>query len=474
MKTNTPETSSGIWRRAARMTSAPSSIRRGPRTPRPRERVHSYRTLRAGAEFLLHLDPWTEEDNVVPYLPPVWIHEQWIGIGCHLLSGATLNFAEAPETQLRDCRETGPSIVFYRARIWESQAATVQARIFEADAVKRWAYRRLLPIGFQAAESRYRRQALGPFRKWRSALADVLLFRSIRRSLGLANARICYTSGAILSPDALRFYHALNLPLKSLYGSTEGGALTGARDAEIHSETVGPAGPDAKLKIGAAGELIYRQPSAFLGYHNDPEKTAAVLKDGWFHSGDGGILRDDGQIVFVDRVRDLLELADGRKLSPQLTESRLRFSPYIKDAWVLAGPGAVTPAAVIVIDGDSVGRWAGQRKVAFSSFAELSQTPEAYALVRRDIDRVNQDLPAGMRVGKFVNLHKEFDPDESELTRTRNLRRTVLFVRYRTLIEAVHAGKTRIEIEAQVSHRDGRMGTIPTTLRIESLEGASG
>lgn len=438
----------------------------------PKGAVHSHRTLRAGAEFLLHLDPWTEEDNVVPYLPPVWIHEQWIGIGCHLLSGATLNFAEAPETQLRDCRETGPSIVFNRARLWESQAATVQARIFDADAVKRWAFRRLLPLGSRAAESRYRKQAPGPFRKWRLALADALLFRSIRRSLGLANARVCYTSGAILSPDALRFYHALNLPLKSLYGSTEGGALTGTRDAEIHSETVGPIGPDAELKIGAAGELIYRHPSAFLGYHNDPDKTAAVLKDGWFHSGDAGTLREDGHVVFLDRVRDLLALPGGRKLSPQLTESRLRFSPYIKDAWVLAGSEAVTPVAIIVIDGDSVGRWAGQRKVAFSSFAELSQSPEAYALVRQDLDRVNQHLPAGVRVGKFVNLHKEFDPDESELTRTRNLRRAVLFERYRTLIEAVYAGKTQIEIEALVRHRDGRMGTIHTTLRIESLEGA--
>jgi long-chain acyl-CoA synthetase len=440
----------------------------------PKGALHSHRSLRAGAEFLLNLDPWTEEDNVVPYLPPAWIHEQWIGIGCHLLSGATLNFAEAPETQQRDCRETGPSIVFNRARIWESQAAAVQARIFGADAVKRWVCRRLMPIGFEAAEARYRRQPLGLLQKWRSAFADAILFRSIRRSLGLANARVCYASGAILSPDALRFYHALNIQLKSLYGSTEGGVLTGARNAEIHPETLGPPGPDAELKIGADGELIYRQPGAFLGYHDDPEQTAAVLKDGWFHSGDSGILREDGRLVFVDRLRDQLALSGGGKLSPQLTESRLRFSPYIKDAWVLAGPEAAYPVAVIVIDGESVARWAGQRKVAFSNFAELSQAPEVYGLIRQDLDRVNRDLPAGVRVRKFVNLHKEFDPDDLELTRTRNLRRTVLFERYRALIAAVYAGKTQIEIETQVRHRDGRMETSRTTLRIESMEGAGG
>ena len=439
----------------------------------PKGAVHTYRTLRAGAGYLLQLDPWSGKDNVVPYLPPVWINEQWLGIGCHLLSAGILNFAEAPETQQRDSRETGPSIVFYGARLWESQAAMVQARILGADAIKRFAFRLLMPIGEKMAELKYRRQKPSLFLKMLYFLADIILFRSIKRSLGLSNARICYTTGAILSPDAFRFYHALNLPLKSLYGSTEGGALTGAKNDDISLETVGPAHKGTEVKVTDNGELIYRQPGVFVGYHKDSDKTAAVLKDGWFHSGDSGFIREDGHVVFVDRVQDLVELDNGDTLAPQNMESRLRFSPYIKDAWVLAGPGGAYVSAIIIINYDNVSRWAGQKRVAYTSFAELSQVPEVYELVKQDIDRVNHTLPVGLRVRKYVNLHKEFDPDEGELTRTRKLRRAFLEERYRKLIDAIYSEKTVVPIEAQVGYRDGRMGTIKTTIRIKSVEGAT-
>jgi len=436
---------------------------------KPKGAVHTYRTMRAGADCHLHLDPWYENDNVVPYLPPAWMTEQWFGIGCHLLSASILNFAEEPETQQRDTRETGPSIVFYRARLWESQAAMVQARILGSDAIKRFAFRLLMPIGYKIADIKHRKQEPGLFRKILYSLADIALFRSIKGSLGLSNARICYTTGAMLSPDAFRFYHALNLPLKSLYGSTEGGALTGARNDDISLETVGPVHKGTEVRITDNGEIIYRQPGIFLGYYKNPAKTAAVLKDGWFYSGDSGFIREDGHIVFVDRVKDLVELANGDKLAPQFIESRLRFSPYIMDAWVVAGPDRDYASAIIIINYDNVSRWAGQSGVAYTTFAELSQKPEIYGLVKRDIDRINQDLPPGARVKKYVNLHKEFDPDEAELTRTRKLRRTFLEERYSELIDAIYGDKTEVPIEARVTYRDGRMGTIKTTLGIESV-----
>jgi long-chain acyl-CoA synthetase len=438
----------------------------------PKGAIHTYRTLRAGADFLLQLDPWSEEDNVVPYLPPVWINEQWIGIGCHLLSAGILNFAEAPETQQRDSRETGPSIVFYGARLWESQAAMVQARILGADALKRYAFRLLMPVGEKIAESKYLKQKPSWLMKILYCFADIVLFKSIKRSLGLSNARICYTTGSILSPDAFKFYHALNLPLKSLYGSTEGGALTGAANDDINFETVGPAHEGTEVKITDNGEIVCRQPGVFIGYYNDPEKTAAALQDGWFYSGDSGFIREDGHIVFVDRVQDLIELGTGDTLAPQNIESRLRFSPYIKDAWVLAGPDGAYVSAIIIINYDTVSRWAGQKRVAYTSFAELCQTPEVYELVRQDIDRVNRKLPAGCRVKKYVNLHREFDPDESELTRTRKLRKIFLQARYDELIDAIYADKTEASIETHAGDRDARTGTINTMIRIASVEGA--
>ena len=438
----------------------------------PKGSVHTYRTLRAGADYLLKLDPWFENDNVVPYLPPVWINEQLLSIGCHLLSAGILNFAEASETQQRDSRETGPSIVFCGARLWESQAAAVQARILGADVIKRFAYRLLIPIGYKTAELRYRRQNRGAILKMLYYFADIFLFRSIKRSLGLSNARICYTIGAILSPDAFRFYHALNIPLKSLYGTTEGGALTGAGNDEIHFETVGPAHEGTEVDISATGEIKYRQPGIFIGYYKDPEGTAAVLKDGWFHSGDSGLIREDGHLVFTDRRKDLMELPGGHKVAPQSIESRLRSSPHIKDAWILAGPQGACLAAIIVINYDNVSRWAGQNRVAFTSFAELSQAPEVYELVRQDIDRVNQTVPAGARLKKYINFHRELDPDEGELTRTRNLKRSFLAERYRKVVDAMYSDTEVVSIEARDGYRDGRTGTIETSLRIQSVEGA--
>ena len=439
----------------------------------PKGAVHTYRTMRAGADCHLHLDPWYENDNVVPYLPPAWMTEQWFGIGCHLLSASILNFAEEPETQQRDTRETGPSIVIYGARLWESQAAMVQARILGSDAVKRFAFRLLMPIGYKMADIKHRKQETGLFRKILYSLADIALFRSIKGSLGLSNARICYTTGAMLSPDAFRFYHALNLPLKSLYGTTEGGALTGARNDDISLETVGPVHKGTEVRITDNGEIIYRQPGIFVGYYKDPDKTAKVLKDGWFHSGDSGFIREDGHIVFVDRVKDLVELANGDKLAPQFIESRLRFSPHIMDVWVLAGPDRDYVSAIIIINYDNVSRWAGQRGVAYNTFTDLSQKPEVYGLVKQDIDRINSTLPPSSRVKKYVNLHKEFDPDEAELTRTRKLRRTFLEERYSGLIDAIYSDRNEVPIEAQVGYRDGQMGTIKTTISIKSVEGAA-
>jgi long-chain acyl-CoA synthetase len=330
-----------------------------------------------------------------------------------------------------------------------------------------------MPIGYKMADLKYRKKKPGFFLRLLYGFADLSLFRSLRDSFGLSNARICYTTGAMLSPDAFRFYHALNLPLKSLYGTTEGGALTGAKNDDIRLETVGPPHKGTEVRITDEGELIYRQPGLFVGYYRDPDKTAEVLKNGWFHSGDGGSITEDGHIVFTDRVKDLIALDSGDKLAPQLIESRLRFSPYIKDAWVVGGKKRAYASVIIIINYDTVGRWAGQRRVAYSTFAELSQKPEVHELVKQSIERINKTLPPGSKVRKYVNLHKEFDPDEGELTRTRKLRRAFLEERYRELIDAIYADKTEVPIEARVRYRDGRVGITKTTLSVRSVEGAA-
>jgi long-chain acyl-CoA synthetase len=435
----------------------------------PKGALHTYQSMRAGAEFYLSLDPWLRRDNMVPYLPPTWMTEQWFGIGCHLLSACTLNFAESPETQQRDTHETNPSIVIYGAGIWESQAATVQARILDADTIKRFAFRKLMPIGYKMADARQQNQKPGLWLRSLYTFADMMLFRHIRKSLGLSNARICYTTGSTLSPDAFRFYHALNLPLKSLYWSTEGGALGGAMNDDIRPDTVGPVHEGVEIRIAQNGELIYRQAGTFIGYQNNPEETAQALKDGWFYSGDSVSIRDDKHIVFMDRVKDLVVLANGRQLAPQFIESRMRFSPYIRDAWIISNSDKDYIAAVIIIDYENVSRWAGQNRVPYTAFEDLSQRPEVYNLIKKDIDRLNQDLPQNAQIKKYVQLNKEFDPDKGELTRTRKLRKAFLKERYQTLIDAVYQDRTEVPIDSRVTLRDGRTNTITTTVHINSI-----
>ena len=436
--------------------------------------VHTYRTLRAGAEYHLRLDPWYEDDNIVPFLPPVWINEQWLALGCHLLSGCTLNFAEGPETQQRDATEIGPTIVFRGARLWESQAAMVRARIARADPLKRFAFLQFMPVGDRMAEASYRKRKLGMLQRMIYWMADATVFKPIKHSLGLQKARICYTTGAILSRDAFRFYHALKLPLKSLYGSTEGGPLSGAKNDHIRVDTVGPAHNGTEVSITGDGEIIYKQEGTFVGYYKDREKTLEVLKDGWFHTGDSGFAREDGHIVFIDRVRDIVRLANGDTLGPQEIESRLRFSPYIKDAWIFAGAEKLYASALIVIDYNTVGNWAGEKRVPYSTFTELSQRPEVYQLIKQDIDRVNLTLSSGCRIRKYVLLHREFDPDEGELTRNRRLRRVFLEERYGKLIQAIYDDKGEVPVDVRVGHSETGKGIIKTTLRIQSVEGGGG
>jgi long-chain acyl-CoA synthetase len=381
-----------------------------------------------------------------------------------------LNFTESPQTQQRDVREIKPSIIFEGARRWGNQAAVVHAQILASDAIKRFAFRLSMSIGYKMADVKLQKKMPSVFLKALYSLAYITVLKPIRSKLGLSNARICYTLDAILSPDAFRFYHALNLPLKSLYGTTEGGILAGATNDDICLDTVGPLVHEGiEVRITKKGELVYRHPGVFVGYYKDPERTAEVLKEGWFCSGDSCFIRKDGHLVFADRVQDLVELASGNRLAPQSIESRLRFSPFIKDAWVLAGPKKTYLSAVLVMNYNSVSRWAGQRGIAYTNFAELSQRPEVYELLKQDIDRINSTLPAGSRVEKYVILHKEFDPDEGELTRTRKLKRAFLRERYRSLIDALYSDRTEVPIEATIRYADGRMGSRRIMLHIRSI-----
>jgi long-chain acyl-CoA synthetase len=439
-------------------------------TGMPKGAVHTYASMAQGAEHLLAIDSLGMKDNIACFLPPAWITEQLIYLGCHLLSGCILNFAESAETQQKDLREIGADLVYYGARQWENQARAIQANIQGAGAFKRLIYRVLMPAGYRIAKAKFKGEKGNLWYRTAFAIAGILLLRPIRDSLGLPHTRICYTSGQILSPDTFKFYHALGIPLKSIYCTTEGGILATAKNNDINPETAGAVTAGAEVGITEDGEIVYRQPGMFNQYYNDPSMTASAVKDGWFHSGDVGSITEDGQIVFFDRKDDITELECGNTLSPQLIESRLKHSPYIRDVWIIAKENTPVIAAVIIIDYNNTGKWAGRNKIAYTTFSDLSQKPEVYALIEGEINRINKDINPSCRVNRYINLHKEFDPDEGELTNDRKLRRNFLKEHYKDLVGAVFSGKKEADISFKLQYRDGRTGIVKTKVAIKEIK----
>ncbi len=436
----------------------------------PKGTLQSYRSLLTNARYYAEGDRLGPSDDLACALPPAWIAEQWLAFGCHLLCGGTVNFPENSETLQEDIREIAPSVAVYNTRLWESQTGQVQSKLRSAGRFKRSVSGWMMPIGAKAADLHYRIENPPLSHRLNALFANLLMWRPIRDSLGLPRTRVCYTSGSTLSPEALRFFHSLKTPLKNLYGSAEAGAITGAGDQIQSPGTVGSFNPGIEVKYGDQGEILVRHPGVFVGYYNDPQLTAEVLDDGWVRTGDSGRTNDSGELVFVDRVEDLIILTDGCSLAPQQIESRLKHSPYIKDAWVLAGRDCRYVSAVIIVDADATGQWADKGNVMYTTFGDLSQKAEVYELISKEIAAVNHELPAGERIAKYVNLHKEFDPDESELTRNRKLRRAFLLRRYADLIAALNEGNASVEVDTEFTYQDGRTSTIRTALRIASVE----
>jgi long-chain acyl-CoA synthetase len=297
-------------------------------------------------------------------------------------------------------------------------------------------------------------------------LADLLVLRKLRDHLGLARVRHAYTGGAALGPDHLRFFHSIGVNLKQIYGQTEiAGISVVHRDGDVRYDTVGTPIPETEVRIAPDGEILSKSPCVFKGYYKNPDASVETLRDGWLHSGDIGFIDDRGHLVVFDRRKDVMTLADASRFSPQYLETRLKFSPYIKDAWIL-GDKREAVTAVICIDAGVVGKWAEDNHIPYTSYPELSQKPEVQALVREAVLHVNKSLPPAARIQRFVNLHKEFDADDEELTRTRKLRRAFLEERYQDIVEGLYSGAPEIHLETTVTYEDGRTSRSKHTLRV--------
>ena len=291
----------------------------------------------------------------------------------------------------------------------------------------------------------------------------------------MRNIKVAYTAGEAIGPEIFEFYRSLGINLKQLYGMTESTAyISMQKDGDIDSETVGPPAPGVKIKISDKGEVLYKSPGNFVGYYKNPEATAETLEDGWLHSGDAGYMTERGHLKIIDRAKDVSKLSDGTIFAPKYIENKLKFSQYIKEA-VAFGMDRDFVAAFIDIDYGAVANWAERRHIGFTSYTDLAQKPPVYELIYNEICRVNKSLSQdeklrNSQIKRYLLLHKELNPDDGEITRTRKVRRKFIAEKYESLIEALYAGKDNVKVEATFTYEDGRTTTMRADLQIRDVE----
>jgi long-chain acyl-CoA synthetase len=430
----------------------------------------THRALINTAQGFISRFPLSETDDLISNFPAAWVGDTFFATIPHLLTGARLNFPEEPETIAEDTREVGPDFVIYGPRQWEGLVSEIQVKMADANPIKRFCYNLFMPVGYRIADTYFQNKKPNLFWRILHRIAYVLLFRPLKDKLGLSKVKFAVTGSSVLSLDTFRLIHAIGIELRQNYASTEAGFISSHGKGEIKFESVGRPALGTMVRITDEGELLVRSDCMFNGYHKDNEKTEATLYDGWCHTGDAVNIDEEGHIIFLDRLEHMAELSSGMRYAPQYIEGRLRFSPYIKDAMVIGGKDKDFVSALVNIDFTMVGKWAERNRLPYTTFVDLSQKDEVAALVRKDLIRVNSFLPEATRVKKFVLMHKEFDPDEAELTRTRKLRRDFMEKRYEELINAMYGERIEVEIDAPVTYRDGRTGTVTTIIKVRDVQ----
>jgi long-chain acyl-CoA synthetase len=421
------------------------------------------RVLRHCAIYLA-FDPKGPDDEYVSVLPLPWIMEQVYVLGKALLCRMKVNFVEEPETMMNDFREIAPTFVLFAPRVWEAIAADVRARVMDSSSLKQGLYELGMKAGLAALAHNHH-----------SAVAEVLLFRALRDRLGFRRLRSAATGGAALGPDTFKFFRAMGVPLRTLYGQTETlGAYTLHPDDAVDPDTTGvPMAEEIEIRIDnpdihGVGEIVIRHPNMFLGYYKNPQASSADIRDGWLQSGDAGYFNGNKHLVVIDRIKDLAETLRGERFSPQYLENKLKFSPYVAEAVVL-GAGRDRLSAMLCIRFSIISKWAEKNRITFTTYTDLASRPEVYDLLQKEVEAVNATLPAAQRISRFLLLYKELDADDGELTRTRKVRRGVINEKYADIIEAIYGGKRDIPVDTVIRFQDGTTQRIRTTLRVVDL-----
>ncbi len=441
-------------------------------TGKPKGVCQTHGSLLAAGTGGVGFDHLTENEDILSYLPMAWVGDCLFSLAQAVVAGFTVNCPESGDTVLTDMREIGPTYYFAPPRVFENMLTTVMIRMEDASAIKRRLFAYFMAVAKRSGSAILDGKAVSSGERLRYSLGNILVYGPLKNVLGLSRVRVAYTAGAAIGPDLFRFYRSIGVNLKQLYGSTETCAYVCLQpDGNIKFDSVGLPAPGVEVKLAPNGEVLVKSAATMDGYYKRPDATAEVIDaDGYFHTGDAGIFDSEGHLKIIDRAADVGKLNNGAIFAPNYIENKLKFFPYIKEV-VAFGHDREQVCAFINIDMEAVGNWAERRGLAYSGYTDLAAHAQTYELVRDCIEQVNADLAAEPLMGdtqihRFLVLHKELDPDDDELTRTRKVRRKFIAEKYAVLIDALYSGQTSQFITTQVKFEDGRAGTVSADLRI--------
>jgi long-chain acyl-CoA synthetase len=435
----------------------------------PKLAMLTHRNFTSMARKWIEATPIGIGSNWLSITPPAWIVDQIWGVGITLTGGLTMNFPETAETIEPDFREIGPDVIVSSSRFWEDLASKIRVRMADAGFVKRKLFEAAERIGQRAVDAEAAKQAPTVSLRVLRRIADAVVFRPLMDRVGCLGLKSAYTGGHPISPEVIRFFRAGGLNLKQCYGLTEAGGIFQVQpDGEVKPETVGKALPGTEVRIAEDQEVLVKSLSNFAGYYKDYKATEDAFRDGWLRTGDAGYLDADRHLVIIGRKEEIIRNKTGAAFSPDFIETRLKFSPYIKEA-VVFGEGRPYIAAFVNIDMGNVGNWAEERMIPYTTYTDLSQQPKVEELILGEIRDVNERLPDYMKIRKFLLLYKLLDADDEELTRTGKVRRRFVYGLYLNLIEAMYKNLPSLEVKSQVRYRDGQVGKIETTVKIHDV-----
>lgn len=441
-------------------------------TSRPKGVCQTHAAFVASAKGAIEVDKLNASDEVLSYLPPAWMGDFFFSVAQWLVAGFTINCPESAETVSIDMGEIGPTFYFAPPRIFEGMLTAVSIRMEDASRFKQWLYARFMALAARVGADILDGKPTSLKDRMAYALGNILVYGPLKNALGLSRIRVAYTAGAAIGPDLFRFFRSIGVNLKQLYGQTETCAYVCLqRDGEVDLTTVGRPAPGIELKISDTGEILVKGVSVLKEYYKRPKDTAEALDEhGYFHTGDAGIIDSNGQLRIIDRAKDVGQLLSGAMFAPNYVENKLKFFPQIKEA-VCFGHGRDEVCAFINIEFDAVGNWAERQSLPYAGYVDLAGKPEVLEMIKGCVEQVNADLATeeGMhevQIRRFLVLHKELDPDDDELTRTRKVRRGFVAEKYKVLIDALYDGRTEQFIETAVKFEDGRTGKVSATLKI--------